>query len=87
MMVLLEIAQMAIITGKRIFLSGNYGNDAHKIGIILNLDGVCLVNPLGVRAKTYKYCMIYYTIAEILQEYMSHQIKYLCQTKHLFCRH
>ena len=60
---------MAIITGKMMFFSGNYGNDAHKIGIILNLDDVCLVNPLGVRAKTYKYCMIHYTIAEIPQEY------------------
>ena len=48
------------------FFSGNYGNDGHKIGIILNLDDVCLVNLLGVRAKTYKYCLIYYTIAEIL---------------------
>ena len=51
------------------FSSGKYGNDAHKIGIILNLDDICLVNPLGVRAKTYKYCMIYCTIAEIPQEY------------------
>ena len=53
------------------FFSSNYRNDRHKIGIILNLDDVCLVNPLGVRAKTYKYCMIYYTIAEIPQEYRS----------------
>ena len=51
------------------FFSGNYGNDGHKIGILLNLDDICLVNPLGVRAKTYKYCMIYYTVAEIPQEY------------------
>ena len=50
-----------------VFFSGNCGNDGHKIGIILNLDDV--VNPLGVRGKTYKYCMIYYTIANILQEY------------------
>ena len=50
------------------FFSGNHGNDGHKIGIILNLDDVCLVNPLGVRAKTYKYCMIYYNIGEIPQE-------------------
>ena len=54
-----------------VVFSSNYGNDAHKIGIILNLDDVCLVSPLGVRAKTYKYCMIYYTVAEILQEYRS----------------
>ena len=67
-MVLREIAQMVIITGKGVF-RGNYGNDAHKIAIILNLDDVCLVNPLGERVKTYKYCMTYYTIAEILQEY------------------
>ena len=52
-----------------VFFSGNYGNDAHKICIILNLDDVCLVNTLGVRVKTYKYCMIYYILAEILQEY------------------
>ena len=34
-----------------VFFSGNYRNDGHKIGIILNLDDICLVNPLGVRAK------------------------------------
>ena len=56
---------------KDYFFSSNYGNDGHKIGIILNLDDVCLVNPLYVRAKTYKYCMIYYTIAEIPQEFRS----------------
>ena len=50
-----------------VFYSGNYGNDGHKIGIILNLDDICQGNPLGVRAKTYKYCMIYYTIVEIPQ--------------------
>ena len=61
---------MVIITGKS-FFSSDYGNDAHKIDIILNLDDACLVNPLGVRAKTYKYCMIYYTVAEIPQEYRS----------------
>ena len=56
---------------KEVSLSSNIGNDAHKIGIILNLDDVCLVNSLGVRAKTYKYCMIYYTMAEIPQGYRS----------------
>ena len=54
-----------------VFLSGSYGNDGHKIGIILNLNDVCLVNPLGVTEKPYKYCMIYYTIAEILLELRS----------------
>ena len=53
------------------FFSSNYWNDGHKIGIILNLDDKCLVNPLSVRAKTYKCCMTYYTIAGILQEYRS----------------
>ena len=60
---------MVIITGKMMFFCGNYGNDGHKIDIILNLNDVCLVNPLGVRTKTCKYCMICYTIADILQEY------------------
>ena len=32
------------------------------------MNDVCLVNPFGVRSKTH---MIYYTIAEIPQEYRS----------------
>ena len=46
-----------------VYFSGNYGNEAHKIGIILNLDDC---ESIGCEGKN-----IYYTIAEILQEYRS----------------
>ena len=38
---------------------------------ILNIDDVCLVNSLGVRATKHKFTMAYFTIGDIPPEYRS----------------